>query len=1127
MTEGRRYVGLLLAWCVVTSGCGEPGPPAPTETEDYEISPDVTVLSDDVGAALLSVDDDGRYTFAPGAEPALRHLPAGQVIVSGYQGGFLRRVSSVAVSDEGIVVETTDASLTDAVARGEFHQTSRPSEEGVHRYALGETRVDFSGLSLYDGQVGNADVSVRVATGSIEFQPDVDIDLEIERREVRRFRAVASGTIELEIGLEATASSGATVTHEVELARYEKLFVQWIGFVPVVEVVSVSFHAGVKLDGEESLSLSTGVRATAAVSAGAEYLDGRWSPVADADSDLGFDPPVLELDLGLGIEAYVRAEVGVDFYAVAGPRINVKPYLALELDPLAEPCLALDGGLTADASFELHVLDVAIAEFSTSLFDHRDTLFERSCTTGADADGDGHLGGPEGDDCNDDDAEVFPGAPDPESDCIDQDCDGAGERDEDSDGDGFSSVACGGSDCDDADSEISPSALDDVGDGVDENCDGIDGTDADGDGFPSEASGGDDCDDADAETFPNALDPERDCGTGGCDPDIEPCATCGDGVLDPGEGCDDGNADDTDGCLTSCITARCGDGAVRAGVEACDDGNADNTDNCVNCRFAACGDGVVFAGAEACDDGNADSTDGCIVSCVLASCGDGHVWVGVEECDDGNLDETVCLNDCTLPRCDADGDGFAGVACAGPDCDDSDPTVFPGAVDPAGDCIDQDCDGTGPVDADADGYLPAACGGDDCNDADPSVHPGGGDNAGVGVWVSDAVDVAGDTGSKTSIAVGGSGAAHISYHDGSNGDLRYATNASGTWASELVDSGGVTGYATSLALDGQGAVAITYYDITNGDLRFATNGLGAWAFETVDAAGDTGMDPSLAFDQAGAAHVSYCDRTNAELRYATNQTGAWLPETLDAAGTACASTSIALDAAGAVYIAARYDVSTTCELQLATNQSGAWVVEAPPFGGGDSVSLAVDSAGALHAVRHSGCGAIWGGAYYETNATGAWQSEVLEDNNGDDGLSPAIAIGSADIVHVSYQAAVPGWSDDPGYATNASGAWALESIQLSAGSSGTDSSIAIDRLGGVHVSYYDVTNRDLWYARRAAADGIDQNCDGMDGVDADRDAHASLPTGGDDCDDALDSTHPGAADPLGDGVDQDCDGVDG
>ncbi|MFQ5512100.1 MAG: right-handed parallel beta-helix repeat-containing protein [Candidatus Krumholzibacteriia bacterium] len=99
-------------------------------------------------------------------------------------------------------------------------------------------------------------------------------------------------------------------------------------------------------------------------------------------------------------------------------------------------------------------------------------------------------------------------------------------------------------------------------------------------------------------------------------------ASCGDGVIDPGEECDDGNPVNGDGCDSNCRYTSCGNGVATAG-EDCDDGNTVDGDCCAgDCVFevqgAPCSDGEVCSLIDRCDGSgtcvaDADSDPSCVV----------------------------------------------------------------------------------------------------------------------------------------------------------------------------------------------------------------------------------------------------------------------------------------------------------------------------------------------------------------------------------------------------------------------------------------------------------------------------------------------------------------------------------
>jgi hypothetical protein len=102
---------------------------------------------------------------------------------------------------------------------------------------------------------------------------------------------------------------------------------------------------------------------------------------------------------------------------------------------------------------------------------------------------------------------------------------------------------------------------------------------------------------------------------------------------------------------------------------------------------------------------------------------DGPQTINIYAWDDS---ENMSLSSIAVTTLNVDADGDLYSEVCGFDCDDTDPSVYPGAVETWYDGIDSDCGSDSDYDADGDGFDALAWSGADCDDGDATDTPGDG-----------------------------------------------------------------------------------------------------------------------------------------------------------------------------------------------------------------------------------------------------------------------------------------------------------------------------------------------------------------------------------------------------------------
>lgn len=369
---------------------------SPVEVTNLPAGVEVThglFLPDSLPNVNMVSTDGSTFTFSyTGNMP---DIDDGYVLACSDDYGYLRKITSYSVNGNNIIIQTTDISLTEFLSDANVEQefTLEISPSRMHPNGpMVEYRVQ-DGIEIVNGGILINDYQIFPAEGTTNpnmaitidghalFEPGYEIGFDIADFTLERFYAQASGQLsfEADVTLDGSAEYDYSREEEVFSATYR----QWIGMAAIIPIwakVELSFVLGIEFDSYITATATTGFDATAGVTVGAQYYQGSWQRIWNPYNEFNAHPFTWSQDAGVMCRAYVRPEISIELCDVAGPYIDIEPYLKLnaETHDISDWSWALTAGADASLGFRVHILSYSIADYNTNILSIEDTIASAS-----------------------------------------------------------------------------------------------------------------------------------------------------------------------------------------------------------------------------------------------------------------------------------------------------------------------------------------------------------------------------------------------------------------------------------------------------------------------------------------------------------------------------------------------------------------------------------------------------------------------------------------------------------------------------------------------------------------------------------------------------------------------------
>jgi hypothetical protein len=326
---------------------------------ETQIESNVVVI-DSLKSIDLKSTDSTELVFSSGSKTA-QNLKSGQIIAGeaskNAPNGFLKRINSVSLIGDNIVISTENISLTDVIQNCviSFEQSFTPSDTGKPYIKLtGNAFQADEGFTI-----GFKDIEIVPGIkvdGANTFYPSYGFSLVIENQTIKQVLF----QLNVKNDLELTAKSNVEYEKEIKKSLNDLLGIPNIklpsitvvvGWLPIVITSEIDLQVGIKLTiGAE---VTTGITNSSSALCGFEYNNGNYKIFGNRQNSFNFSPP--ELSLGGSIKTFVGPQLNVNLYGqkeAFNVYANVLGFAELEVDLLNKPLWILWGGLEGNAGIE-------------------------------------------------------------------------------------------------------------------------------------------------------------------------------------------------------------------------------------------------------------------------------------------------------------------------------------------------------------------------------------------------------------------------------------------------------------------------------------------------------------------------------------------------------------------------------------------------------------------------------------------------------------------------------------------------------------------------------------------------------------------------------------------------------